>query len=392
MPEGYAPGTRISVEIFPAEGQSNAVEASLRADGATDVVRIGQVVSAKVPVSSLSRIAGDPRINWTQSASVPVAEVTGEGVAFTGADLWHAAGFTGSGVSVAVIDGGFAGYSSLLGTELPASVQTANFCDAGLTTATDHGTAVAEVVHEVAPDATLHLVCIDDSGDLSQAVTYAVGAGVTIISHSIGWFNTGRGDGSGLLQPIVQAARDGGILWINSGGNYAEKHWSGTFSDTDADDIHEFFGGTDETNDVEVPAGGTIDVLLRWDDWPTTSLDYDLWLFDSGLNPVWWSREDQTAGAPPVESLSYTNPGPTSIFHVVITKFAGPATTPQMNLFMLGAKQPCCREDLLPDPLLWSSHPRVRGPWRTSLWRSSPALEARVGRRRRWPSAHSPMR
>ena len=42
-----------------------------------------------------------------------------------GADAWHAAGHTGRGIKVAILDGGFEGYESLLGTELPATVPAA---------------------------------------------------------------------------------------------------------------------------------------------------------------------------------------------------------------------------------------------------------------------------
>ena len=48
------------------------------------------------------------------------ADVVSEGAAVTRAPLWHGAGFTGSGVKVAILDPGFQGYQALLGTELPA--------------------------------------------------------------------------------------------------------------------------------------------------------------------------------------------------------------------------------------------------------------------------------
>ena len=35
---------------------------------------------------------------------------------------WHDAGFTGQGVKIGIIDYGFEGFRSLMGTELPASV------------------------------------------------------------------------------------------------------------------------------------------------------------------------------------------------------------------------------------------------------------------------------
>ncbi|MDP2623806.1 MAG: peptidase S53, partial [Actinomycetota bacterium] len=122
---------------------------------------IGEVVAATVPVAALRGLGTSPLVAWVRSASIPVPlTVTGEGVAFLGADVWHNdAGITGAGVKVAVIDGGFNGYASLLGDDLPGAVTTHNYCTSF--TGTGHGTAVAEIVHEVAPGAELYLICIE---------------------------------------------------------------------------------------------------------------------------------------------------------------------------------------------------------------------------------------
>ena len=56
---------------------------------------------------------------------------------------------------------------------------------------------VAEIVHEMAPDAALTLICVDTEVGLGQAVDYARSNGITIVNHSVGWFDSGRGDGSG---------------------------------------------------------------------------------------------------------------------------------------------------------------------------------------------------
>ena len=42
------------------------------------------------------------------------------------------AGYNGAGVKIGIIDAGFAGYGSRLGTELPASVTTQDFCNGEL--------------------------------------------------------------------------------------------------------------------------------------------------------------------------------------------------------------------------------------------------------------------
>ena len=71
-------------------------------------------------------------------------------------------------------------------------------------------------------------------------------AGCRVIVHSVLWLNTSRGDGTGgpgTPDAITADARASGILWVNAAGNQAQKHWSGTFTDTNADGLHEFSGG-----------------------------------------------------------------------------------------------------------------------------------------------------
>ena len=128
---------------------------------------------------------------------MPLA-VAGEEVGSTGAAGWQTAGITGAGVKVAIINVGFAGLASAQATgDLPASVTTQDDCAGGFSTVTQHGTAVAEIVHELAPNAQLLLACVDTPADLATAEQWAVAQGAQIINHSVAWFDTALGDGQG---------------------------------------------------------------------------------------------------------------------------------------------------------------------------------------------------
>src|SRR5207302_5471265 len=58
-----------------------------------------------------------------------------------GARPWHAAGFRGQGLKIAVLDSGFAGYRAQLGKALPAGVKVRSFRSDGNLEARDsqHG-------------------------------------------------------------------------------------------------------------------------------------------------------------------------------------------------------------------------------------------------------------
>jgi subtilisin family serine protease len=229
--------------------------------------------------------------------------VSGEEVAATLAAAWHEEGFTGKGVKVAIIDGGFDGLAERQAEgELPANLVTQDFCGGELATASEHGTAVAEIVHEMAPDAQLYLVCVGTEVDLAAAGAFAKSQGVHVINHSAGWQGPFRNDGSGAIGAIVADARANGILWVNSAGNEGQTHWSGSYV---ADgNIHVWNPNGDVGNTFVWPNGEVICGFLKWDEWPSGVSDFDLGLFLSGPSILLASsEEEQTGSQPPFEAL-----------------------------------------------------------------------------------------
>ncbi|HEY3189146.1 MAG TPA: S8 family serine peptidase [Solirubrobacteraceae bacterium] len=345
-------GSRVAVELTTrdAADATQAVEAL----GGSVRARYRGLLEALVPPGALDELAARGAVAYVGVPARPQpAAVLDEGVAVTGADAWQTIGMTGKGVKIAIIDVGFKGWQAQqLAGELPAAVATKDFCTPGRfdgLDADDHGTAVAEIVHDMAPDARLYLVCVDSIASLGQAKDYAVGKGVGIVNHSVGWYNTARGDGTGpATSPdgIVADARVHGILWVNSAGNDAQNHWTGTFTDGDGNNWHDFeptnpINGqpADEGNAVFVASGDEICAYLRWDDWPTSAQDYDLYLwFDPNPgavgNEVMLARSTnlQSGTQPPTESLCYTNTGSPRALDFAIRRDNATAT-PRFDLF-----------------------------------------------------------
>ncbi|HEX9044295.1 MAG TPA: S8 family serine peptidase, partial [Candidatus Limnocylindrales bacterium] len=257
----------------------------------------------------------------------------------TNAGAWQGGGARGAGVKVAVIDLGFAGYATAQASgDLPASVTTEDDCGGQLATASQHGTAVAEIVYKMAPAATLYLICIGTEVDLATAEAFAKANGIHVIQHSLTWFNSSRGDGSGAAgtpDAIAADARNNGILWVNAAGNEAQAHWSGTFSDDGTG--WNLFAPGDSYDGVYIGAGETQCAHLKWDDWPTSAQDYDLYLFDSN-GIVAYSENPQSGTQTPTEDLCYTNPGATAEFWIAIHNYQATAA-PRFDLFLPGAGQ-----------------------------------------------------
>jgi uncharacterized repeat protein (TIGR01451 family) len=330
---------RLHVILEARPGQTAAASAAVETTGGVVLGEAVGLVDALVSPASLQPLVASDAVALVRLPARPFPEAVDEGVAATGADVWHAAGFDGTGVKVAIIDLGFKGYAS---ASLGTSVTAIDHCGGNLdgATADPHGTAVAEIVHEMAPGASLLLVCIDDEVGLAQAEQDAIAAGAKVINHSVGWFDTSRGDGSGgpgTPDAIVADARAHGILWVNAAGNQATEHWNGTFTpDAAVPDFNDFAPG-DVTNDVTIGSGREGCAFLKWDDWPVTSEDFDLALVRASDDiVVATSTDDQSSGPlPPSEELCYTNTGPTQTFGVVITRYSA-VGSPRFDLFVEG--------------------------------------------------------
>ncbi len=281
--------------------------------GATILARHDKYYRLAVPTAQMTAFAHSAAqfIRMAQPLR-PVELVTTEGVALTAAMDYIAQGWDGNGVKVAVIDGGFGDLAAAMSAgELPATAHQYDFTGSGIGGST-HGTMVAEIVYDMAPQIELYLMKIGDSIDLGNAVDTCISRGVHIINHSMGWLNAGPLDGTGPVCAIVDAAHNNGILWVNAAGNQALRHYREVFTDSDGDDWHDFENNpsVDELNELGfINDGAIVRVYLSWNDWWLSDQDYDLYLYyyDTGLGDwvVYASSQDPQTGAQwPVESIS----------------------------------------------------------------------------------------
>jgi len=259
------------------------------------------------PLNALIQLANVTGIAYIRAPLAPQALVTSEGVNLTGAGTFQGNGFNGAGTKIAVIDLGFSGLSLAQSQgELPVNALRFDFSGTGLESSTSHGTAVAEIVHDMAPNAQLYLMKISDEVDLENAVDEAIRQGVDIINHAVGWFNTSFYDGTGPIVSNVTRARQSGILWVNAAGNYAQRHWQGVAFDNNSNGWAEFQGQEGLT--LTAQAGQSINVFMTWRDWPTTSQDYDLFITNSSGTIFASSERLQNGTQPPTENIFFTAP------------------------------------------------------------------------------------
>lgn len=269
-------GEVVKVLLEVPRGDEAAVAVAAEDLGPHVVVEVAtrgrvQLWAPALALEALAELDGVQRLRRPHRARTK-GEVS-EGVEVIGVEDWHDEGLTGVGVDVAVLDTEFAGYEDLLGEELPKSVYTSFQGDWWDYDA--HGTAVAEIIHDIAPDAAMSFYQFEDEGQFLDAVDEMIDNGEYLVSASIGFDNTWHADGSSVYCEAVEDfvdSTDG--LWINAAGNEAESYWVGTLTDDDGDGWLEFDG----TENMWVYGWDDFGASLRWEEpFGTASTDIDLY-------------------------------------------------------------------------------------------------------------------
>jgi len=250
-------------------------------------------------------------------------------------DHWQSAGYEGSGIKVAVIDSGFMSLTAAQAEgDTPSSYVSCDFTGGGLEATTPHGTAVAETIFDLVPQAEFYLYKIADGTDFENAKDSCISNGVDVINHSMGWFNAGGYyDGTGFICGVTNDAINNGILWVNSAGNSAEDHYRSTFTDDTVDSYHDFSVtganinpiGPDSVSVWYHNVGENIIITLNWDDYPYSDQDYDLYLLRyTGSWALIDSSTDRQTGVftRPEETIVFTNPYDNGMYGVAVKEYS----------------------------------------------------------------------
>jgi len=311
-------GDSVLVEVFAAFDAAATTRAVEDLGGAI-VSGAGSRLLVAIAPDALLELAADSSVAFVAVPAEPVAEGTvNEAVSGEGVAAWQDAGFDGSGVDVLVVDSGFVGLQAAQASgDLPGSfggTRVGPTCGAGSLAGPDpddvHGTAVTEVVHDMAPGATLHLYRTCLLWDGPDIARYVKTHDIDVVSQSLAYFNTVPLDGRDPWEVFshIDEVVGQGVLWFNSAGNYRERHWRGTWSGTDTLD----FGGM---TTIQMPLTAGAPVYVRWDDWRlnlgsqcgqcATDIDLDLYLLDGNGIVAASSTTPQSSAdpGPPVEAL-----------------------------------------------------------------------------------------
>ncbi len=293
------------------------------------------VVQTWLPTTALEAIAAldaVKEITPPDYGETNAGRITTEGDAIHRTNLVRTfSGFSGRGVKVGVIsDGVDSRRTPQASNDLPDSIEV----DPNSRGSGDEGTALLEIVHDMAPNAELAFSGPHTSLDMANSILWLAneafdGEGADIIVDDLAYY-TEPFFGDGLIAEAAKDAVAGGAVFVSSAGNNSNKHYDGDFVDG-GDGFHDFDDDAN-TTDISLRIGAGTTVYLQWnDEFGSSGNDYDLFLCPPGLKPIKFNLQnnfcegsvrEQDGDDYPFEFISSRSIND-SIVDVYIRKFSG---------------------------------------------------------------------
>ena len=220
------PTGEVEVVLHAKGSVGDAEEAAVRALGGEIVITLKTpgMIQAWIPAKRIADAAALPWVaavtppDYGHTNPHPNNPIDSEGVTLHNADIAQAQGVNGTGVTVGVISNGVANLAaSQARNELPA----VNVISAG---SGDEGTAMLEIVHDMAPGAALafHANGSGTAGHVT-AVQKLVAAGVNVIAEDLA-FDAEPAFQQGVVANARENAAIAGVSVHSSSGNRGQNH------------------------------------------------------------------------------------------------------------------------------------------------------------------------
>ncbi|HEV7509464.1 MAG TPA: S8 family serine peptidase [Thermoanaerobaculia bacterium] len=310
-----------------------------------------QLVGARVRLDDLETVATMPEVRRVRPTIPALHHATNvsEGDKTHGAD--EARGFfgvTGAGVKVCVLSDGVDSLASLQASgDLPPVVDVLP----GQAGSGDEGSAMLEIVHDLAPDAALGFATADiDEATFAQNILDLASAGCNILVDDVTYLDESPFE-DGPVAQSVNTVTASGVLYFSSAGDEGNSDdltsgtWEGDFLASAAADpapltganLHDFGDGG---NSILVELRGGNPALLIWAEHydlftGNASTDFDLYDMDDALTTIFDASTDRQDGIGGDDfPIEFIGDGVLLDERLLIDKFAAGATSsvPMLNL------------------------------------------------------------
>ena len=275
-----------------------------------------RAIRAQLPLAAVGRLAAMAAVQTIRPADEAVTrkDNTTQG---DGAHRANAArttyGVDGTGIGIGVISNGV---RSLADRQASGDLPTRVTVLPGQAGAGDEGTALLEIVHDLAPGADLYFAT-GSGGQARMAVNIEAlcEAGANVIVDDIGYLHEAAFQDDIVAQGVNAAVADG-CVFFSAGGNDGNLTngtsgvWEGDYAAGSALEVdgrrvgtkHDFGGGV-EANELRGRSVRTI--ILQWaDPLGASTNDYDLFLVNENGDVIASSTDTQDGTQDPIESIS----------------------------------------------------------------------------------------
>ena len=323
------------------------------------------VIQAWIPFDRVEQVAALPfvsKVTRPSYARTRAGSVQTEGDAILRANELRADGFNGAGVKIGVIsDGANSVASAQASNDLPNNITFFGTCfiTPGVPGSCDEGTAMMEIIHDLAPGAQLAIGEVNTNLDFIQRVDDLANTfGADIIVDDLGFFEEPFFEDGGVAQAVAGVANQ--VIYVSAAGNDGQGHYEEDFDGTNLGGLilHDFGSADGRFSDTDmellIDPGEIVVIYLQWNDrFGQSDNDYDLFLVGTSggvpLCPSCSSVAPQTGIHDPLEIVSYqNNTGSTVRALVEVQRFAG--ANRRLELFILTNSPDSVVDDPYNDP------------------------------------------
>ncbi|HMT30892.1 MAG TPA: S8 family serine peptidase, partial [Bacteroidia bacterium] len=353
-------GDSVWIEIITIQGQTqNLKNLVYQTPGyyLTDTIPNGLnplIVTGKYPIANLANLSVPPASNFINYVRPVFPALTNSGVTTTQGDTAQgtqlvrpAFNVDGTGVKVYVLSDS---YNTVLGSPATTDVVNGDLPGPGnpdnhntpvqiikefpYGARSDEGRGMLQLVHDIAPGATLGFrTGVISEGDLAAGVIECAQAGCDVIADDIS-FLTSPFFQDGVIAKAVDSVATMGVSYFVAAGNFDSKSYEAVFNPTTpplglTGFAHDF-GGGDNLQSITLPPGNYT-IVMQWQDsiyslgqtQTGTVNDFDIYLTNQ-YGTTYFGFNRNNLGGDPIEVLPFIVPGTNPVqANITIMRAAG---------------------------------------------------------------------
>ena len=337
------PDLRVGVE-FEADGRAKLDIDAKVTDELLEAIRVAggtiinsvpseRAIRAVMPVENVEALAARPEVGFIRPAAIPF---TNAGSVNSQGDTTHRAGQTrantganGNGIAVGILSDSINDKFNSLGKSLNSGDLDGNnsfVLDGQAGQGIAEGLAMMEIVHDLAPAATL-VFATGFSGEAQMAknIRDMAQGGCRVIIDDIGYFNESPFQ-DGIISKAINDVSAAGVLYFSSAANSGNLQsgnsgtWEGDFKAAGANKFGQFHAFRPGVHLNTVTVASASPTFLFWSDpLKGSNNDYDLVIYSEQGDVVAISNNVQNGSQDPIEAVGPPRKGD----RIAVYKYSG---------------------------------------------------------------------